>query len=537
MLLPIITKNLRTTLIPLLALALLLPGCSRRFDEADFTFLNGNDPETIDPALITGQLEFRLVDCLFEGLLRYDEKGDPVPGVAESWEISDDGARYTFTLREDARWSNGDPVTAQDFVRSWQRALDPLTAASYAYQLFYIKGAEAFSKGEIQDFSQVGAKALDRRTLQVDLNAPTPFFLHLAAFPTLRPVHMPTVEKYGDDWIKPQNLVSNGPYNMTAWRLYDRIRLQRNPLYWDAENVFFETVDALAVDDPNTIFNYYHDGLADLALDKSSIPVNLIGQLQDYEDFHAAPFLGNYFLRFNVTNKPFDDPRVRLAFSLAVDREKIVKKITRLGEVPADSLTPPGTAGYQPPDGPSYDPERAKALLAEAGFPGGTGFPSVTYLYNNKDIDKAIAVELQSMFKTVLGVNMTLNQQEWKVYLNSMNELDYDISRSSWVGDYNDPNTFLDMFITGGGNNRTGWANPEYDDLIARAARTSVTEERFDIFRDAEKMLVTDEAVIAPLYYYVGVQLYDADKLGGIQPNVLDIHPIQDLYWKDTVTE
>jgi oligopeptide transport system substrate-binding protein len=511
----------------------LFTGCGRQFDEADFTFLNGNDPETVDPALITGQLEFRIVDNLFEGLLRYDETGSPVPGVAERWETNDDATQYTFYLRDDALWSNGDPVTARDFARSWERALNPATAASYAYQLFYIKNAEAYSSREITDFSEVGVKALDDRTLRVDLANPTPFFLHLAAFPTLRPVHMPTIEMYGDDWVKPENIVTNGPFNMTAWKLYDRIRFERNPLYWDVENVAFQTVDALAVDDPNTIFNYYHSGLADLMLDKSSVPVNLIGELQDYPDFHAAPFLGNYFLRFNVTNPPFDDPRVRKAFSLAVDRRRIVEKVTRSGEEPADSLVPPGTAGYQPPEGLTYNPERARELMAEAGYPGGKAFPSVTYLYNAKEMDKTVAVELQDMFQEVLGVNMTLNQQEWKVYLNSMNELNYDISRSSWVGDYNDPNTFLDMFVTGGGNNRTGWGNEEYDRLIAQAATVTEQEARYALFREAEELLVSEAAVIVPIHYYVGVQLYDDDKLGGIQPNLLDIHPIQDMYWKE----
>jgi oligopeptide transport system substrate-binding protein len=254
--------------------------------------------------------------------------------------------------------------------------------------------------------------------------------------------------------------------------------------------------------------------------------------LKKRPDFHAAPFLGNYFFRFNVTRPALKDPRVRRAIAMVVDKQLIVDKITRAGELPAGSLVPPGAAGYQPPPGLARDPDEARRLLAQAGYPGGRSFPLVTYLYSEGELNEAIAVELQSMLKRELGINMALERQEWKVYLNSMDSLDFDLCRSSWVGDYDDPNTFLDMFVTGGGNNRTGYASPRYDQLIAAAAREVDQNKRFAIFRDAERMLISEDAPICPIFFYVGIQFYNGDKLGGIAANLLDAHPLQRMYWK-----
>lgn len=509
------------------------PGCERASDRADLVFINGAEPETLDPALITGQPEGRLANALLEGLTAFNAAGEPEPGVAERWEVSPDGRTYTFHLREDARWSNGDPVTAGDFVESWRRTLSPATASEYAYQLHYLKNARDFNEGKLDDFSQVGVEALDDRTLVVTLENPTPFFLDLCAFTTLLPVHVETVRKYGDDWIKPGRFVGNGAYVLKAWRINSRIRLEKNPHYWNRKDVAMKTIDVLPISNANTAFNFYASGEADLMMDKGLAPPGLLGELKKREDFHASPFLGNYFLRYNVTKPPFDDVRVRLAFSLVIDKQRIVEKITRAGEVAASSLVPPGTAGYQPPPGMAPDISRAKKLLAEAGYPDGRGFPLVDYLYSESELNQAIAVELQSMWKRQLGVNINLRRQEWKVYLRSLSGLDYHIARSSWVGDYNDPNTFLDMFVTDGGNNRTGWSSPEYDRLIAEAAATVDSAKRFEIFRKAEHMLISEAVPICPLYFYVGIQFYDASRLGGIQANLLDEHPLRKMFWKD----
>ncbi|MDD5200457.1 MAG: peptide ABC transporter substrate-binding protein [Terrimicrobiaceae bacterium] len=520
---------LRATGIPaiLLLAGLLLSGCDRKDGRADLVFINGAEPESLDPAVITGQPEGRVVSALFEGLTRFDRHARAVPGTADSWTISPDGRTYTFHLRADAKWSDGAPVMAGDFVDSWRRVLTPATAAANNYQLFYLKNAKAFADGKLKDFAQVGVRAIDDRTLEVQLEYPTPFFLELCAGSPLLPVPMRLIERAGDDWIKPGRIVNNGAYLLNAWRINDRIRLRKNPFYWDRDHVALETVDVLPISKANVAFNFYASGEADLMLDKGLAPTALLDELKRRPDFHSAPFLATYFLRFNCNAGPFRDARVRRAFALAVDKQRLVQKITRGGERPAASLVPPGIAGYVPPEGVAYDPAGARRLLAEAGYPNGRGFPLVRYLYSESELNEALAVELQSMWRDALGVQVALTRQEWKVYLNSMNSLDYDICRSSWVGDYPDPNTFLDMFLTGGGNNRTGWGDAAYDALIASAASEADPKRRFATLAQAEDFLIAKEFVVCPLYFYVGIQLYDPRRVRGIEPNVLDEHPIR----------
>jgi len=508
-------------------------GCTRT-PRADLIFINGAEPETLDPALITGQPEGRVANALFEGLLAFDESGQPQPGAAERWEVSEDGRIYTFHLRQGLMWSDGTPLTAHDFVASWQRTLEPATASEYAYQLHYIKNAKDFNEGKIIDFAQVGVHAIHDQTLRVELENPTPFFPDLCAFVTLLPVPLHIVKKYGDDWIKAGNLVGNGAYVLDAWRINDRLRLRKNPRYWNADHVTLETVDILPVSKGNTAFNLYASGQADLMMDKGLVPPALLGEIKKRRDFHASPFLGTYFLRFNCARAPFNDGRVRRAFALAVDKASIVERITQAGELPAEGFVPPGAGGYEGYRGPTHDAVEAQRLLAEAGFPGGEGFPMVTYLYSEGEMNEAIAIELQSMWRRILGVNVQLLRQEWKVYLRSLSTLDYDIARSSWVGDYPDPNTFLDMFVTEGGNNRTGWSNAHYDRLIAQAATETDRTKRFDLLHDAEKILVDAQMPVSPIFFYVGIQIYDDEKLGGIKGNVLDEHPLKSMYRRDS---
>jgi len=521
----------------LLALTLtaccLVTSCGPSTPRAELVFVNGAEPETLDPAIITGQPEGRVVNALFEGLLRFDEQGQPEPGMAESWTISEDGRTYTFQLREGALWSDGRPVTAHDFVASWERTLHPATGSQYNYQLYYIKNATGYAEGKLSDFSQVGVRAVDDHKLVVELENPTPFFLALCAFPTLHPVRVDLIERKGDDWVKPEHIITNGPYLLREWRINDRIRLEKNPEYWDAANTGLASVDVLPISKANVAFNFYASGQADLLMDKGLAPPSILPELMKREDFHAAPFLGSYFLRFNCSKAPFDDVRVRQAFSLAVDKQLVVEGITRAGEKAATGFVPPGIDGYPSIEGLPYDPERARELLRDAGFPGGQGFPLVTYLYSEGELNEAIAVELQNMWSRELGISVMLARQEWKVYLNSLSNLDYDIARSSWVGDYPDPNTFLDMFVTGGGNNRTGWSSPEYDRLIALAAATTDPAERFEVLIQAENLLVGQDVPICPLYFYVGIQFYDPSSLGGIQGNILDEHPLRAMYRKD----
>ncbi len=293
------------------------------------------------------------------------------------------------------------------------------------------------------------------------------------------------------------------------------------------------TIDALPINQANVALNFFASGACDLILDKGLTPVMLVGDLRRKPYFHAAPFLGNFFLRFNCTRPPFNDARVRQAISLVIDKQLITSKITKAGELPAYSFVPPGTGGYQPPrPGLPYDPLRARALLAEAGYPGGAHFPPVSFLYNEGELNRYVGIELKSMLERQLGVSISLRPQENKVYLNTMSQLDYDMARSSWIGDYDDPNTFLDMFVTGGGNNRCGFSDPAYDRLIAEAAREQDQAKRFAIFDRAEQILVAAQTPICPLYYYVGIQLYWPDHVGGLQSNLLDEHPLREMYVK-----
>ena len=508
-------------------------GCGPRQERADLIFVNGAEPETLDPSIITGQPEGRIVNALFEGLTTFNAQGKSGPGMAESWSVSEDGKTYTFKIRSDAKWSDGRQLTAHDFVESWKRTLSPETAASYNYQLFYVKNAQAFAEAKITDFSAVGVRALDDQTLEVSLENPTPFFLDLCATPPLQPVPVDTIKEFGDNWVKPEKMVSNGAYVLEDWRINDRIRLRKNPHYWNAKNVALQSVEVLPISVATVAFNFFAGGLADLIVDKNLTPNALLDELKKTPAFHSAPFAGIYFLRFNCSKPPFDDPRVRRAFTMAVDKRRIVEKITRAGELPATSFVPPGMAGYASPDGLPYDPEGARRLLTEAGFPDGKGFPLTTFLYNESQQNRDIAVELQAMWVRHLGVNVNLALQEWKVYLNSLSSLDYGIARSSWVGDYPDPNTFLDIFVTGNGNNRTGWSDANYDRLIADAAKETNPERRLEILREAETILIREQVPVCPIFYYVGIQLYDPEKLGGIESNILDEHPVKAIYRKD----
>lgn len=506
--------------------------CSPSAPRADLCFVQSAEPETLDPALVTDQVSMRIEQSLFEGLCRVNEKGRPEPGVAERWVVSADQRHYVFHLREKAVWSNGEPVTAYDFVGSWKRALEPALGAEYASQLYLVKNARAYNEATLKDFNLVGVHAVNDRTLIVDLENPTPYFIDMCAFDTLAPVHMPTVEKYGTSWIKPGKIMGNGPYLLDEWRLDDHIRLKKNPLYWDAANVRMATVEVKPINDANTALNYFTTGAADLMMDKGMVPTSLTRKLKQQPWFHTGPFLGTWFIRINVTKPPFTDARVRRALAMAVDKKRIVEKITMLGEATADSLTPPGAGqNYQPPPGLGYNPQAARELLAQAGFPGGKGFPRIEYLYLPLGVEKNIAVELQAMWKDNLGIEVGLTKQEQKVWLASLRELRYDMCRSSWVGDYNDPNTFLEMFTTGNGNNRTGWTSPEYDKLVMEAAAEGDVAKRLAVFQRMEKQLIT-EAPIVPVYFYVGVQFFDQNKLGGVQTNLIDNHPFRCMYWK-----
>lgn len=541
-------ERLRSAL-PLILLAGVFAGAlflarSARLEPADYVFNNGTEVATLDPARVTGVPEGRIIKALFEGLVvKHPRTLEALPGMADSWEVSEDGLVYTFHIREEAKWTNGDPVTSDDFMFSWERFLNPNTAAEYAYQLWYVVGAENYTTkvddaGQpLTDFESVGIKAPDAQTLVVTLKNPTPFFMDLMAFYPMFPVNRrnleEAMERWPDDWelkwLQPENLVTNGPYSVEYRRVNDRIRLRKNEAYWDADNVAFNTIDALAVEAAGTAINMYLTGAAHFI---PSVPTSIVDELLPREDFNPVPYLGTYFYRVNTTRPPFNDKRVRRALALTIDRNAICKKITKAGQVPANALVPPGMPGYTTVSMGPKNIAEAKQLLEEAGFgPGGANFPTIEIHYNTLEAHRDIAEVVAESWRRNLGIDAKLQNQEWKVYLDTQSNLEYDVSRSAWIGDYADPNTFLDMFVTGGENNKTGWGNESYDLLIARASAELDPAMRLKLLNDAEGILI-DEMPILPIYYYV-TQNMVAPRLGGFYENIQDEHFPKFFYWMD----
>ena len=518
------TRNsvVKTLFVALLG-ALCLAATEGWAQEQVFRVNNLAEPESLDPGIVTGVPEHRIISNLFEGLATNDPKDlSPQPGMARSWTISKDGLVYTFTLR-DATWTDGKKVTAHDFVYAWERVLNPKTGAKYAQQLFYLRNGEEYNKGKLTDFSQVGVKALDDKTLQATLRAPTPYFLFLTTFYTLYPVPKAAVEAHGTDWVKPGKIVSNGPFKLASWVPQRELVLEKNPAHWDAATVKLQKAVFIPIDDMNTAYKQFLAGDSDWL---TSVPPTQIDAAKQKPEYYVTPYLGTYYFRFNVTKPPTSDVRVRKALSMAVDRESLTRFVTKAGEIPTSSFVPVNMPGYEGIRGLPYDPAGAKKLLVEAGYPDGKGFPKTELLYNTSELHKAVTQAVQQMWKESLGIQVELANVEWKVYLNKQAQLDFQVSRAGWIGDYVDPNTFLDMWITGGGNNQTGWSTKGYDDLIARAGRTLDPKERMKLFQEAEKMLIADEVPIMPLYTYVNKGMLSR-KVKGWSPNILAQHPLK----------
>jgi oligopeptide transport system substrate-binding protein len=496
---------------------------------------NGTEPKDLDPHSVTGVPEHNIISALLEGLVSVNPKDlSPEPGIASSWEISNDGKSYTFFIRENALWSNGDPVTADDFVWSWKRMLSPLMASEYAYQLFTIKNAKEYNHGIITDFSEVGVKAIDNKTLHVELENATPYFLSLLAHYSTYAVHPPTILKFGkiDEagtlWTRPGNFVGNGPFQLVKWKLNYIIKVERNPFYWDKEIVKLNEILFYPIDSVLTEERMFRTGALHIA---NSIPLDKIETYTEkYPDLISInPYLGTYYYRFNVNKEPLNNPLVRLALSMSIDRNAITKSITKGGQIPAFTFTPPNTKGYYAKnDAIRYDPKLAKKFLSQAGFENGQGFPEIELTYNTSDGHRRIAVAIQQMWKDNLNIKVKLSNQDWKVYLSRIKSLDYQIARAAWIGDYPDPNTFLDMFVSNGGNNQTGWSNITYDNLIASAAKEADPIKRYSIFQEAERILM-EESPIMPIYTYTRI-LLKHPTVKGWYPNILDIHPYKYVY-------
>jgi oligopeptide transport system substrate-binding protein len=490
--------------------------------EQVFRINNMVEPESLDPGVVTGVPEHRILSNLFEGLTTTDPKDlSPRPGMAASWTLSKDGLTYTFKLR-DATWTDGRPVTARDFVFAWERVLNPKSGAKYAQHLFHVKNGEAYNTGRLTDFGQVGVRALDSKTLQVTLESPTAYFLDLTNFYTLYPLPSWALEAHGKDWVKPGKIVSNGPFKLVSWVPQKELVLERNSGHWDAGSVKLQKAIFLPTDDVNTAYKQFLAGDSDWI---PTVPPSQIVAAKAKPEYYASPYLGTYYFRFNVTKPPVSDVRVRKALGLAVDRESLTKFVTKASEVPHSGFVPAGLRGYEGPRGLGFDPVAAKKLLAEAGYPGGKGFPKTELLYNTSDLHRVITQAVQQMWKEHLGIQVELVNVEWKVYLARQSGLDYQISRAGWIGDYVDPNTFLEMWKTGGGNNQTGWSSQRFDDLMGRAARLLDAKDRMRAMRDAETILLDDGPVL-PLFTYVNKGMLSR-KVKGWYPNILDQHPLK----------
>jgi len=495
---------------------------------------NGGEPGDLDPQVAIGQLEHDIMLSLFEGLVYGDAKDvSPRPGVAESWDISPDGLVYTFHLRQNARWSNGEPVTARDFCETYHRMLMPSLAAQYSYMLYPVTNAEAFNTGQITNFDQVGFKVVDDHTLRVALHSPTPYLLSMMVHDSWYPLPMATIKKFGaiDDrsnpWTRPEHFVGNGPFVLKEWRMNSHILVVKSPTYWDAEHVRLNSIYFLPEENYDTEERMFRSGQLHTV---RSAPQSKVAFYREYKPnlINIYPLLTTYFYKLNVTRPPLNDKRVREALAMALDRHAITETVTRAGEIPAFCLTPPGTAGFTARAALREDPAEARRLLAAAGYPDGKNFPAVTLLYNTLQSHKAIAEAVQEMWRKNLNLHVTLQNEEWKVYLDAMRTTNYDICRSGWGADYADPSTFLDVFLTDSGNNGTGWSNAEYDRLCRAAASTGDQAARYAAYQKAEAILA-DEMPIIPIYIYSNPRLLQPS-VKGWYPNLLDNPNYRSIY-------
>ncbi len=488
---------------------------------------NGTEPQGLDPHVVTGLPEYHVLSALFEGLtVKNPYTLEPEPGVAQRWDISEDGLTITFHLNPEARWSNGDPVTAEDFAWSWQRALNPAMGNQYAYMLYPEKNAEAFATGKLEDFSEVGVTAVDARTLRVELNAPTPYFIQLLDHQSTYPVHRPTIEKHGKatdrftPWTRVENMVSNGPFQLADWRLNRRIEVEKSDTYWDRERVQLNGIVFYPTENISTEERMFRVGQLHYT---EVIPLDKIPVYRAMPDspYVNAAYLGTYYYLFNTSVAPLDDVRVRRALSMAIDRETLANTVLHGANTPAWAITPAGTLGYQPPKLFDHDIDKARQLLAEAGYPDGDGWPGLELIYNTSESHLKVAVALQQMWKEALNIDVSISNQEWKVYLDSVDQMDFQMARRGWIGDYVDPNNFLDLFLCDGGNNSTGFCDPLYDDMILRQApRSETREERFAIFEAAETLLM-EQMPIIPIYTYTSNHLKHPS-VKGIPSNLMD---------------
>ena len=494
---------------------------------------NGSEPKGLDPHTSEGTSEANIKRDIFEGLTARGKDAAVIPGVAEKWDISADGKTYTFHLR-DTTWSDGTPFTAHDVVYAWQRDVDPATGGKYSFLLYPVKNAKAIAEGDIKDPGQLGAKATDDHTLVVELEAATPYFLDMLTHVSTYPVPRHIIEKHGKNWTRPENIVGNGAFKMTAWQPNAHITLKKSDTYWDKDNVKLDQVIYYPTEDQNTELKRYRAGELDMTYE---IPLDQIKWLRENlkDELKTGPLLGAYYYGFNLTRPPFkDNPKLREALTLAIDRDIITNKITGTGETPIYGIVPPGIAGYD-----NYRPayaglsqqerdERAKQLYAEAGYSKDKPL-KVELLYNTSENHKKIAIAITAMWKKTLGVEAQLINQEWKVFLNTRQEkTSTEAFRAGWFGDYNDPNTFLELYLSKAGLNDSGYDSAKFDGLLQQASLEQNPAKRAALLKEAEQELI-DSYAIAPIYSYVSKRLVKP-YVKGYSPNIMDQYPSKLFY-------
>ena len=499
-------------------LGLLVAGCARRQTEVARSNTAGilhcsigSEPTDLDPHVVTSLAEARVLPALFDPLVGFDPATlAPTPALAERWDISPDGLVYTFHLRA-AKWSNGEPITAQDCIDSWRRILTPALGADYAYLFYIIRGAEAFNKGDTKDFAGVGLTAPDTRTLVVNLAHPAPYFLQILLNSPWRPINVRSIAASGDPyrrgtpWTRPDRMVTSGPFLLKEWTPHQRIVVEKWTAYWDAAHVELNAIHFYPTDSVDAEERAFRSGqlhvtysvsLAKLDTYRRTAPGSL--RIDDYLD--------TFFFRFNTRRAPLDDTRLRRALSLAIDRSVIAEKILRGGQTPATSFVPPNMPGYRPPVHPAHDLAEARRLLAEAGYGPGHPLPAIELLYNNSEILRLVAEAIQEMWRRDLGIDVHLVNQEYKVVFANRRTGNYQILLSDWVADYLDATTFLDLFRSDSGNNHTGWTAPGYDVLMRRADASADLAARAAFLAQAEDLMLKD-APVAPIYFNTHVYL------------------------------
>lgn len=526
-------KKLALVLAVIMMFSCVLTACNSKVDDSGALCVNvGPEPDTIDPALNSAVDGATLIIHAFEGLMILDENGIPVPGQAESYTVSEDGLTYTFTLRDDLKWSDGSKLTAEDFVYSWNRAVSPETAADYAYMFECIKGYDtAILPATDENRAPLAVVAKDEKTLEVTVTAPSPYFLEICAFPALSPVKRDVVEKYGEAWArKPESYIGNGPYKLVEWKNKSHMLYVKNENYRDVASIGPEKIKFILLEDDNAILSAFKNGEILFA---DSVANAELDTWKSNEAFHTTEQFGTYYVSFNTQKEPLNNAKVRKALTLAIDRNYIVDKIGKLGQpamaayVPASLFDADKSKSFRDVGGNYYNVspesfesnlEEAKKLLAEAGYPNGEGFPTLTYIYNDTTLHKNIAEALQNMWSK-LGITVNIEVQEWNVFLNSRKNGDYYIARNGWVADYNDPISFLDMWITGGGNNDAQWSNAEYDQLIKDIKVETDINKRFEMMHRAEDIIFED-SMLCPIMGYVDEYL-QSPKLKNVRSSPL----------------